>query len=217
MYNHYIPQSDGSYRRSSQPDQRRPAPPPKPKPEPKPAPKEEMPPWEEVPPLPEEPPMREEPGERVFDIPAEPVREEIPVRQELPVRQERPAVQAPAAVKREAPAEKKSAGPTVDSGWWRALAETCKGRLSPMYRVFLDLCTGVLEGDTLTVYAQDELALGRLDNDRVRGVLAEEAAKAAGGAVRVLYRVGEPPQGTPEENLKKLLKFGSQFDNVQIK
>ena len=36
MYNHYIPQSDGSYRRSSQPDQRRPAPPPKPKPEPKP-------------------------------------------------------------------------------------------------------------------------------------------------------------------------------------
>ncbi len=30
MYNHYIPQSDGSYRRNSQPDQRRP----KPKPEP---------------------------------------------------------------------------------------------------------------------------------------------------------------------------------------
>lgn len=38
MYNHYIPQSDGSYRRSSQPDQRRPAPPPKPKPEPRPEP-----------------------------------------------------------------------------------------------------------------------------------------------------------------------------------
>ena len=34
MYNHYIPQSDGSYRRNPQPDQRRPAPPPKPKPEP---------------------------------------------------------------------------------------------------------------------------------------------------------------------------------------
>jgi DNA polymerase-3 subunit gamma/tau len=86
-----------------------------------------------------------------------------------------------------------------------------------MYRVFLDLCNGVLEGDTLTIYAQDELALGRLDNDRVRGVLAEEAAKAAGGAVRVLYRVGEPPKASPEENLKSLLKFGSQFDNVQIK
>lgn len=38
MYNHYIPQSDGSYRRSQQPDHRRPAPPAKPKPEPKPEP-----------------------------------------------------------------------------------------------------------------------------------------------------------------------------------
>ena len=34
MYNHYIPQSDGSYRRSAQPEPRRPSPPPKPKPEP---------------------------------------------------------------------------------------------------------------------------------------------------------------------------------------
>ena len=33
MYNHYIPQSDGSYRRSSQPDHRRPPTPPKPEPE----------------------------------------------------------------------------------------------------------------------------------------------------------------------------------------
>ena len=34
MYNHYIPQSDGSYRRSNPADHRRPPPPPKPKPEP---------------------------------------------------------------------------------------------------------------------------------------------------------------------------------------
>ena len=34
MYNHYIPQSDGSYRRSAQQENRRPAPQPKPKPEP---------------------------------------------------------------------------------------------------------------------------------------------------------------------------------------
>ena len=32
MYNHYIPQSDGSYRRSGQSEPRRPAPPPKPEP-----------------------------------------------------------------------------------------------------------------------------------------------------------------------------------------
>ena len=41
MYNHYIPQSDGSYRRSAHPDQRRPAP--KPKPEPIPEPPKECP------------------------------------------------------------------------------------------------------------------------------------------------------------------------------
>ena len=44
MYNHYIPQSDGSYRRTQQPDQRRPAPPPRPRPEPKPEPPKECPP-----------------------------------------------------------------------------------------------------------------------------------------------------------------------------
>ena len=147
---------------------------------------------EERPPLPEEPPMPQEPGERVFDVPG-PVREPA-----------RPAAAVPAA-------------PAVGGNWWRALAEACKGRLSPMYRVFLDMCTGVLEGDQLTVYAPDDITLGRLDNDRVKGVLSEEAGNAAGTAVRLLLRVGEPPKASPQENLKNLLKFGSQFDNIEIK
>ena len=50
MYNHYIPQGDGSYRRSAQPEPRRPAPPPKPRPEP---------PKPEAPSLPPEPPKPE--------------------------------------------------------------------------------------------------------------------------------------------------------------
>ena len=50
MYNHYIPQGDGSYRRSAQPEPRRPAPPPKPRPEP---------PKPEVPSPPPEPPKPE--------------------------------------------------------------------------------------------------------------------------------------------------------------
>ena len=44
-----------------------------------------------------------------------------------------------------------------------------------------------------------------------------KAAKAAGMAVRLVLRVGEAPQATPQENLKNLLKFGSQFDNIEIK
>ena len=58
MYNHYIPQSDGSYRRSSQSDQRRPTPPPRPKPEPKPEPPKECPP-EPPKPLPCPPPQNQ--------------------------------------------------------------------------------------------------------------------------------------------------------------
>ena len=58
MYNHYIPQSDGSYRRSSQQESRRPAPPPKPKPEPKPEPPKECPP-EPPKPLPCPPPQNQ--------------------------------------------------------------------------------------------------------------------------------------------------------------
>lgn len=64
MYNHYIPQSDGSYRRSSIPDQRRreqPRPQPKheQKPEPKPEPPKECPP-EPPKPAPPSPPGKPE-------------------------------------------------------------------------------------------------------------------------------------------------------------
>ena len=140
--------------------------------------------------------MREEPGERVFDIPAD-----------AP-----PAPKKPKAAPTPAPS-----APAVGGNWWRALAEGCKGRLPPMYRVFLDMCAGTLEGDQLTVYAPDDITLGRLDNDRVRGALSEEAVKAAGMPVRLVFQVGEPPKASTQENLQNLLKFGSQFDNIEIK
>ena len=165
---------------------------------------EEAPPWEE-PPLPDEPPMPDEPGVRVFDVPDEPE----PVREAPPPPPKRETVQTASG-----PAP--SAAP-VNGNWWRVLAEGCKGRLPPMYRVFLDMCAGALEGDQLTVYAPDDITLGRLDNDRVRGVLGEEAAKAAGMPVRLGFRVGEPPKASTQENLQNLLKFGSQFDNIEIK
>ena len=165
---------------------------------------EDVPPWEE-PPLPEEPPEREAPGERIFDVPEGAV-PAAPARREEP-RQAPPVQAAPAA----------PAGGTTDAGWWRALSESCKGRLPPMYRAFLDMCTGVLEGDCLTVYAPDDMTLGRLDNDRVRNALTEEVTREAGQAVRLMLRVGEPPKAQPVDNLQNLLKFGSQFDNIQIK
>lgn len=190
------------------------------KPAPRPAkaappPAEDLPPWDE-PPLPEEPPMREEPGERVFDIPADavPVRPAAPqapaVRESVPQRQ---SASIPAA-----PKASPSAASAVSGGnWWRSLAENCKGQLPPMYRAFLELCGGALAGDQVTVYAPDEITLNRLDNDRVRGILAAEAEKASGQAVRILFQVGEAPKASPQENLKSLLEFGSRFDNIEIK
>jgi len=86
-----------------------------------------------------------------------------------------------------------------------------------MYRSFLNMATGILEGDQLTVYVVDEITMNRLDNDRVKNILREEAERAAGIPVRVLLRVGEAPKASPQENLKNLLKFGSQFDNIEIK
>jgi len=173
-------------------------------------------PWEELPPLPEEPPMREEPGERVFDIP--PAIKAAPAPRSAAPAAESPRSAArsvpPSAVEKAVPA---AGAPAVNAGWWKALAEGCKGRLPPMYRPFLSQCTGVLEGDQLTVYAVDELVLSRLDNDRVKNAILEETQKSTGSAVRLLLRVGEPPRMSPEENFKNLLKFSSQFDNIEIK
>ena len=169
-----------------------------------------------APPPAEDPPMREEPGERVFDIPADavPVRPAAPqapaVRESVPQRQ---SASIPAA-----PKASPSAASAVSGGnWWRSLAENCKGQLPPMYRAFLELCGGALAGDQVTVYAPDEITLNRLDNDRVRGILAAEAEKASGQAVRILFQVGEAPKASPQENLKSLLEFGSRFDNIEIK
>ena len=196
-----------------------------PRPAPKPAapaPVEEVPPWEE-PPLPEEPPQREEYGERVFDIPDEPPFEmsvqSAPVSRPAVAAAPAPVQAAPApAVKPAVAAPAPAATPGVfNSGWWRALAESCKGRLPPMYRPFLGMCTGVLSGDLLTLYAPDEITLGRLNNDRVKGIVVEEAEKAAGMPVRITVIVGEPPKASPEENFKNLLNFSKNFDNIQIK
>ena len=155
------------------------------------------PPWDE-PPLPEEPPMTDGPGQRVYDIPEAPP---------LPPEPPKPfsAPQAPAA-----PAAGNAPARAVDGGWWRTLAENCKNRLSPMYRPFLGMCSGFLEGDLLTVCAPDDLTLGRLDNDRVREALTQEAEALAGGPVRLALRVGELPKASPEENLKNLLAAGRQ-------
>ncbi len=166
-----------------------------PRPVPKVPPEQDAPPWDE-------PPLPEEPGERICGMEEPPSPEPAPVPRADKPPNANPTPKAPAA----------------DSGWWRALSENCKGRLPPMYRAFLDMCTGTLEGDLLTVYAPDDITIGRLDNDRVRNALLEEAEKTLQMPVRLAYRVGDPPKTNPAENLQNLIKFSSQHsDIVEIK
>ena len=77
------------------------------------------------------------------------------LRSSVPLQLEHSAPRQPAAAE----------APAIGGSWWRALTEACKGRLSPMYRVFLDMCTGVLEGESFVRTGQHHL--GRLDNNRV--------------------------------------------------
>ncbi len=175
-----------------------------------PVPVQEAPPWDE-PPLPEEPPV-------INDAPPwdePPLPEEPP----LPPVFHAPEPPAPKAAPPAKPAASIPAAPTGGSSMavWQELAESCKGKLPPMYRVFLDMCRGTLTDDLITVYAPDDMTMGRLNNDRVLGALREQGEKLTGTPVQVRLQVGMPANTTPEQLRKNLIQFGSQFDNITIK
>lgn len=161
---------------------------------------EDAPPWGEEPPLPEEPPI---------DDRSAPPWEDADTRFTPP----------PEAAASPPPGTASSASSESAGGaeWWHALAEECKGRLPPMYRVFLDRCGGELKDGALTVYAPDEITRGRLDNDRVLGALQELSALRAGGPVAVRLTVGSGPASSPEDKLEDLIRRGSRLDNFTIR
>ena len=192
----------------------------------------EQPPWELMEPPPEK--TTEQPPWELMEPPPEetteqPPRETIEPPDELPWEMKAPAPPKPesSAVPKPAvsgaaipvPAEEPGRAQVVSGSWWPGAAEKCKSRVSPMYRAFLNCCAGVLEDSVVVIYAPDEITAGRLDNERIRTVLLEEAQEALGKTVisRLIFRVGNPPIGSPEENFKALLKnFGGQYDNVEF-
>ena len=192
----------------------------------------EQPPWELMEPPPEK--TTEQPPWELMEPPPEetteqPPRETIEPPDELPWEMKAPAPPKPesSAVPKPAvsgaaipvPAEEPGSAQVVSGTWWPGAAEKCKSRVSPMYRAFLNCCAGVLEDSVVVIYAPDEITAGRLDNERIRTVLLEEAQEALGKTVisRLIFRVGNPPIGSPEENFKALLKnFGGQYDNVEF-
>ena len=190
---------------------------PKAKPVPQPMPEEiDRPPWELMEPPPEE--TTEQPPRETIEPP-----DELPweMKAPAPPKPESSAVPKPAVsgAAIPVPAEEPGSAQVVSGSWWPGAAEKCKSRVSPMYRAFLNCCAGVLEDSVVVIYAPDEITAGRLDNERIRTVLLEEAQEALGKTVisRLIFRVGNPPIGSPEENFKALLKnFGGQYDNVEF-
>ena len=149
-------------------------------------------PWEE-PPLPDEPAGRE----RVFDIPEEPQRSSAP----------KPAPKAP---RRSAPAAPAPSAPAGDSRLWTQLLDQFKGRLPVNHRVFLNMASGTVEGDCLTVHCRNDFVRDSLNNRTVLAVLEEVTSAAVGSPVRVMLAVGgetpsaprpapQPPRPAPEQ------------------
>lgn len=152
-------------------------------------------PWEE-PPLPDEPAGRE----RVFDIPEEPQRSSAP----------KPTHRVP---RRSAPADPAPSASSGDSHLWTQLLDQFKGRLPVNHRVFLNMASGTVEGDCLTVHCRNDFVRDSLNNRTVLAVLEEVTSAAVGSPVRVMLTVGgetpsaprstrsapKPPRPAPEQ------------------
>ncbi|WP_409969159.1 DNA polymerase III subunit gamma/tau [Bengtsoniella intestinalis] len=142
-------------------------------------------PWDDDdrPPLSEEPPMMDAPP--WDEPPFEPAPSVTPI---APT----PVTPTPAPTPAPTPVAPTASGGVQRGAWWRGVAERCKGQLPPMYRAFMDLCEGVLDGDTLVLYANNDVTVGRLDNDRVRGIIMQEIT--GDGGTRILIQAGDPPK-----------------------
>ena len=83
-----------------------------------------------------------------------------------------------------------------DSSVWTQLLDQYKGRLAIPHRVFLNMATGILDGDCLTVWCRDDFAKTSLDNTTILTVLREVTSAAVGQSIRVELKVGKAPQAT---------------------
>ena len=130
----------------------------------------------------EAPPPPEEYGERVFDIP-----DDTP-----PSPPPKPVSPAPVQSAADTPSAAAAAG--GDTAVWDRLIDHYKGRLSVKDRVFLNMASGVVEGDCLTVLCQNDFVKDSLDHPAVLSVLREVTAGELGHPVRVRLEVGSVPK-----------------------
>ncbi|MBR2928387.1 MAG: DNA polymerase III subunit gamma/tau [Oscillospiraceae bacterium] len=180
---------------------------------------DDLPPWElDAPPLPEEPPFPMDEPPLPVDAPPLPM-EEPPLPEEPPLQSEpvfpisEPA--APVFAVRPAKPAASAVASGGDSTVWQELLEHYKNRISPMYRAFLNVAQGRLEGDLLTVVCQTDLAMEKLKSDAVATVLREVTSTHTGREIRLAFAVGK--METKKGDVNDLIALGNQFGGFTIK
>lgn len=119
-----------------------------------------------------------------------------------------------------APAVPTAATADVGGDVWKQLLDQYKARLAVNHRVFLNMATGVLQGDTMRVYCNNDFVQTSLDRNDVLSVLREVTSDATGRDVRIELTVGKPPEdgGAPRsDHLDELIRSGSQLQQFKIK
>ena len=177
----------------------------------------DLPPWEtDAPPLPEEPPFATDapplPAEPPFFAEEPPLPEEPPLRGE-PVFSAAPSAPEPVFAVR--PAKKAEPAAAGDTEVWRDLLEHYKNRISPMCRAFLNMASGSLEGDLLTVLCDTELTKEKLSDEAVATVLREVTSAHMGKQIRLQFQVGKAE--TKQGSVNDLIALGNQFGGFTIK
>ena len=162
----------------------------------------------------------------VSDLPwddAPPPPEEAP-----PLPEEPPVPTAP--VPRPQPAApSKGGGDDV----WGKLLDQYKGRLSVQYRVFLNMASGILQGDKLIVYCNNDFVKTSLNRQEVLSVLREVTSQDQGRNIAVELTVGNAPaasapaaghaeksvpaQGGSHDALEALAQKGRGLSNFKVK
>ena len=84
-----------------------------------------------------------------------------------------------------------------------------------MYRAFLNVAQGSLDGDLLTVTCQTDLAMEKLKTDAVATVLREVTSAHTGREIRLAFAVGK--METKKGNVNDLIALGNQFGGFTIK
>lgn len=130
---------------------------------------------EEMPPLPEEPPLPQDADAPFFEPLA-------------------------ASVSHSPKADTPAVGTGGDSQIWSQLIEHYKANLRVDKRAFLNMATGVLDGDVMTVICRNKMAQDYLDCPEVNQVLQQVTAQSVGRPIRLRFTVGDAAAGKPAKS-----------------